>query len=150
MKKILLIVTLLWGTLAMAQAQTASAKKGVEKACMNYLDGFYEGNEAKLKESLSPQLFKFGYWKSKGAADYGKGEQMTYEQALAFARKVLAKKRFPKKSAPKKVEVLDVMNHIAAAKVTAWWGQDYILLVKKDDKWMIREVLWEGPLQQNN
>ncbi|NNK81307.1 MAG: hypothetical protein HKO93_07400, partial [Flavobacteriales bacterium] len=53
---------------------------------------------------------------------------------------------FPDDAAPMEVEVLDVMNHIAAAKVTAWWGYDYILLSKEGDKWMIEQVLWEGPL----
>jgi len=44
--------------------------------------------------------------------------------------------------------VLDVMNAIASAKVTGWWGYDYILLSKQNDKWMIEEVLWKGPLKQ--
>ena len=42
----------------------------------------------------------------------------------------------------------DIMNSIAAAKVTAWWGVDYILLSKQKEQWMIEQVLWEGPLQQ--
>ncbi|MFT4665894.1 MAG: hypothetical protein ACI8YQ_000945 [Polaribacter sp.] len=48
----------------------------------------------------------------------------------------------------KKVEVLDVENNIASAKVTAFWGIDYMLLSKVGDKWMIEEVLWEGPLEK--
>jgi hypothetical protein len=36
-------------------------------------------------------------------------------------------------------------NTIASAKVTAWWGIDYVLLSKQGDKWIIEQVLWEGP-----
>jgi hypothetical protein len=72
---------------------------------------------------------------------------MTWQQAIDFAKRVFEKKHFAKADAPKKVEVLDIMNTIAAAKVTAWWGVDYILLAKHEDKWMIDQVLWEGPLK---
>jgi len=33
---------------------------------------------------------------------------------------------------------------MAAAKVTAWWGTDYLLLGKFDGRWMIRDVLWKS------
>ena len=46
------------------------------------------------------------------------------------------------------VEVLNIGKTIAAAKVTAWWGIDYILLSKRGDVWMIEQVLWEGPLEK--
>jgi hypothetical protein len=67
---------------------------------------------------------------------------------LDYAKGVSVKKNFAKAGSPKKVEVLDIMNTVAAAKVTAWWGTDYILLAKKNEKWMIEQVLWEGPLQK--
>ena len=73
---------------------------------------------------------------------------MTFEKALAYAKNVKEKKQFAKDDAPKKVEVLDVSNSIAAAKVTAFWGVDYILLSKRGDKWMIEQVIWEGPLEK--
>ena len=59
-------------------------------------------------------------------------------------QKMLAKKDFAKSVSPKKVEVLDIGATIASAKVTAWWGIDYILLSKQGDKWVIEQVLWEG------
>ena len=124
------------------------AKEKVERACLDYLEGFYEGDTAKLIRSLKPTLYKFGYWKNKTTSNYDPDEHMTYAEALAYAKKVMEKKSFPKPGAPKKIEVLDIMNTIAAAKVTAWWGVDYILLAKKDERWMIEQVLWEGPLQK--
>jgi len=121
-------------------------KAGIEKACLNYLEGFYEGDTSKLAAALKPSLYKYGYWKNKDTGNYDPDGQMTYRQAIDYAKNVMAKKTFPKADAPKKVEVLDIMNTIAAAKVTAWWGVDYILLAKQNGKWMIDQVLWEGPL----
>ena len=73
---------------------------------------------------------------------------MTFEGALKFAKNVKEKKNFPKKGAPKKVEVLDVLDKIAAVKITAWWGTDYVLLSKRKTGWMIEQVIWQGPLKQ--
>jgi hypothetical protein len=120
------------------------AKQQVERACLDYIEGFYEGDTSKLIRSLKPTLYKFGYWKNK-EGKYEPDGQMTYRQALDYAKGVLEKKRFAKPDSPKKVEVLDIMNSIASAKVTAWWGVDYILLVKQGNAWMIEQVLWEGP-----
>ena len=128
--------------------QNTANKQLVEKACLNYIEGFYEGNTAKLKESLQPELNKFGFWKNKDTGEYEQRPHLSYESALAYAARVLENKEFPKADAPKKVEVFDIGNSIAAAKVTAWWGIDYMLLTKRGDKWMIEQVLWEGPYEE--
>ena len=146
MKKILTLA-LCFLTLQFSQAQT-SDKEGVKKACMNYIEGFYEGNASKLEASLQPTLNKFGFWKNKDTNVYEQVPHMSYDQALAYAKGVLDKKEFPKPDAPREVLVLDIGNSIAAAKVTAWWGIDYILLSKRGDKWMIEQVLWEGPFEK--
>ena len=145
MKRILIIITLFaFSNYASGQ----SSKEDVSKACLNYIEGFYEGDTIKLIKCLMPSLYKFGYWKDKTSGKYTSDGNMTYRQALDYANSVLNKKHFAKFDAPKKVEVLDVQNTIASAKVTAWWGVDYILLSKQNDIWMIEQILWEGPLQK--
>ncbi len=145
MKNILAISLCLF-VLNVIHAQTD--KEGVEKACMNYIEGFYEGNTSKLKASLQPTLNKFGFWKDKDTKEYNQVPHMSYDQALSYAKKVLEKKEFPKPDAPREVQVLDISDNIASAKVTAWWGIDYMLLSKRGDQWMIEQVLWEGPLKK--
>ncbi|HPG11251.1 MAG TPA: nuclear transport factor 2 family protein [Chitinophagaceae bacterium] len=127
---------------------SAQEKAKVERACLNYIEGFYEGDTAKLISTLKPTLYKIGYWKNKNTGAYDFDGQMTWRQAIDYAKRVSEKKNFAKPDAPKKVEILNIGNSIAAAKVTAWWGVDYILLSKEGDKWMIEEVLWEGPLEK--
>lgn len=124
---------------------SAQEKVKVERACLNYIEGFYEGDTAKLITSLKPSLHKLGYWKNKNTGVYDFDGQMTYREALDYAKNILTKKNFAKPDAPKKVEVFEIGNTIASAKVTAWWGIDYVLLSKQGDKWIIEQVLWEGP-----
>lgn len=118
----------------------------IKRACLDYIEGFYEGDTAKLIRSLDPTLYKIGYWKNDKSGKYDPDGQMTYRQAIDYAKRVAEKKNFPKPDAPKQVELLHTGNTIAAAKVTAWWGIDYILLAKQDNVWKIGQVLWEGPL----
>ena len=141
MKKLILILVLF----SVVKFSSAQEKEKVERACMNYIEGFYEGDSVKLITSLKPSLHKIGYWKNKNTGVYDFDGQMTYREALDYAKNVLAKKNFAKSDSPKKVEVLDIGNTIASAKVTAWWGIDYVLLSKQGDKWIIEQVLWEGP-----
>ena len=141
------ITTLLLCCLIIFSARAQDAKQKVERACLDYLEGFYEGDTSKLINCLNPSLYKFGYWQDKKTGKYAPDGNMTWRQAVDYAKRVYEKKNFTKANAPKKVEILDVMNTIAAAKVTAWWGVDYILLAKQNDKWMIDQVLWEGPLK---
>ncbi len=127
-------------------AQSKKDTEAVTKACMNYIEGFYEGDTVKIKYSLKPRLYKFGYWKDKASDTYNEESFMSYAEAIAYAKNVKEKKQFAPKTAPKTVEILDIGDQIAAAKITAWWGIDYMLLSKEGDKWMIEQVLWEGPL----
>jgi len=87
---------------------------------MNYIEGFYEGATMKLIQSLKPSLYKFGYWKNKTSGKYEPDGQMSYREALDYAKGVFDKKHFVKADASKKVKILDIMNTIASAKVTAW------------------------------
>jgi hypothetical protein len=128
-----------------AQPQGSPAdKEAVRRAATDYLEGFYEGDTAKLVRVLRPEMFKYGFFKGKEATDYT-GERMTYAEALTYARNFKANKRTTPATAPKQVEIYEVLNQTAAAKVTAWWGIDYLLLGKYDGKWMISHILWQGP-----
>ncbi|HMU45915.1 MAG TPA: nuclear transport factor 2 family protein [Chitinophagaceae bacterium] len=144
MKKIITVLVLF----ILVKPIAAQEKEKIERACLNYIEGFYEGDTVKLIASLKPTLYKIGYWKNKNTGIYDFDGQMTWRQALDYAKRVFEKKNFAKSDAPKKVQVLDIGNSIASAKVTAWWGIDYVLLSRQGDKWMIEEVLWEGPLEK--
>lgn len=147
MKNILSLL-FLFSISTLASAQNTDDVDLVKKACQDYIEGFYEGDTTKIIRSFKPSLNKLGFWKNKNTGKYKSAGHMSFEQAKGYANDVFVKKEFPKESAPKIIEVLDVMNQIASAKVTAWWGVDYILLSKEEDKWMIEQVLWEGPLQR--
>ncbi|MCB1023020.1 MAG: nuclear transport factor 2 family protein [Acidobacteria bacterium] len=145
MKKLTFIAILLLCLAGYSFAETKTDTEEVEKASLNYIEGFYEGNGEKLRACLIPSMLKYGFWKKQGSESFEPEGTMSFEEALKFAANVKEKKSYPKADAPKKVEVLEVSDKIAISKVTAWWGVDYLMLAKNDGKWMIRQILWEGP-----
>ena len=139
MKKVL--VVLLVAVSVTANAQPTDKLK-IERACLDYLEGFYEGDVTKLVRSLKPSLYKFGYGRNDETGEY-EGRQMTFDEALAYADNVKKTKNFAEADAPKEVVVFEVGERIASAKVTAFWGIDYLLLARQGDHWMIEQAIWE-------
>jgi Putative lumazine-binding len=125
-----------------AQHNPAADREGVRRAVLDYVEGFYEGDTTKLARSVAPTVYKYGYSKR---ADAYVGSQMPYENFMSFAKGVQAGRNLPPQNAPKDITLFDVQDQTASAKLTAWWGTDYLLLAKQDGKWMITHVLWQSP-----
>ena len=125
-------------------AQSDADREAVRRAALDYVEGFYEGDSAKLVRGVRPEVFKYGFWRKRDQTTYA-GERMTWDQILEYARKVKASGHTAPPTAPKEVQLLEVQNQTAAAKVTAFWGTDYLLLGKYDGRWMIASVMWQSP-----
>jgi|SRR5688572_8281617 len=125
-------------------AQGEGDREGVRRAALDYLEGFYEGDSTKHIRSIRPDVFKYGFWIPQDSSKYS-GQQMTWPEFHAYTRRVRENKRFAPTTAPKEVVIYEVLDQIASAKVTAFWGVDYLLLAKHDGKWMISHVLWQTP-----
>lgn len=133
--------TLMTGPL---KAQTAADQDGVKRAVLDYVEGFYEGDTVKLVRSIRPEVVKYGFYIPKGKTAYA-GEAMPWAEFLSYANGIKKSGKPAPATAPKQVTVLDVADQTASAKLTAWWGIDYLHLAKFDGKWMITQVLWQSP-----
>ena len=118
-------------------------RAAVHRAVSDYLEGFYEGDTAKLMRSLRPELAKYGFERGKDSSYVG--EKMSYSAAIDYARRFAAQKRTTPANAPREITIYEVQNQTASAKVEAWWGTDYLLLAKYDGRWMIAQVMWQSP-----
>jgi hypothetical protein len=138
-----LITTLtLTGALHAAFQQT-NDREAVRRAVLDYVEGFYEGDTAKIVRSIRPEVTKYGFYVPRDSSRYA-GEAMSYREMIDYAKNVKARGRPTPASAPKKVDVLDVADQTASAKLTAWWGIDYVQLAKYNGRWMILHVLWQS------
>ena len=101
-----------------------------------------DGRSRVVIESVHPDVVKFGFWMEDG--EYER-TPMSFDEMLGFADNVRESGQFPDESAPKRVEVLDVLDQTAVVKVYAWWGSDYMTMAKYEGEWKIVHVLWQGP-----
>jgi hypothetical protein len=116
---------------------------GVRQAVLDYVNGFYEGDTTLFIRSIRPEVSKFGFWRPADSTRY-QGDRMQWPDFHAFANRVKRSGRPAPATAPKEIRLLDVQDQTAAAKLTAWWGTDYLLLGKFDGRWMITHVLWQS------
>jgi len=139
-----LVATLTGSTLL---AQSADDRRAVERAVLDYVEGFYEGDTTKLVRSVHADVVKYGFYVPRDASTY-RGQPMPFAEFMSYANRVRASGRPAPADAPKVIEVFDVLDQTASAKLTASWGTDYLLLAKYDERWMIRQVLWQTPVRR--
>lgn len=144
MKNILGTIAMLLLINAGTQAQPTD-KELVYAAVEDYVDALYLVQPDRIKKSVHPELMKKGFWKGKDKTDYTYQGVMTFNDLVKLAETWNAK-GWLAKDAIKKIEIYDVQDQTASAKLTAYWGTDYFQLAKFDGKWMIVNILWQGPL----
>ena len=126
------------------QSSAATDRDAVRRAALDYLEGFYEGDSAKIVRSVRPDVRKVGYYTEQASPKY-LAEEMPYAEMIAYTNNFKKRGRTTPPTAPREVIVGEVNDQTATAKVVAWWGIDYLQLAKYDGKWMIVNVMWQSP-----
>jgi hypothetical protein len=143
-KRVSLIVAVLGLAIATSgdRLQAADDREGVRQAVLDYVEGIYQVEPARIERSVHPSLAKTGYWREKDKEGYASG-RMSFT-ALVDIAKTWNKDGNKAKGAPKEITIFDVQDQTASAKLVAAWGMDYFHLAKYDGKWMIVNVLWQS------
>jgi hypothetical protein len=129
---------------AQTTAGRAADSAGVRQAVLDYVEGLYLADTARIVRGVSPDLVKYGYWREGAGAEY-EGSSMSFAQLVALAKRWNANRRKDPAKMPKEVRVLDVLDKTAPARLTADWGVDYFHLAKLGGRWQIVQVLWQSP-----
>jgi hypothetical protein len=117
-------------------------RAAVEQAALDYVEGLYNADPARIERSVHPQLTKRGFWRNNATLPWGPQETMTYEQLVTLAKTWNADKK--RDTSIKKIDVFDVLDQTATAKTTAMWGVDYLHLAKYDGRWKIINIVWQA------
>jgi len=122
----------------------SSEKDGVRNTILDYVEGIYEVDSTRIERSVHPQLRKRGYWYNADKGKYADNLDMSFEQLRHLSATWNKDGNSANDKSPKKIEIYDVNDRTASAKLTAEWGIDYFQLAKLDGKWMIMNVLWQS------
>jgi hypothetical protein len=122
---------------------TSPDHAAVERAVQDYVEGVYQVAPERIERSVSPALVKRGFYRPDGAEAYRAPGAMSYEQLHELASFWNANGQ-QGDDLTYEIEVLDVLDVTAAAKLSAKWGIDYMHLEKQDGTWKIVQVLWQS------
>ena len=127
---------------AVAFTQAASDREAVRLAALDYVEGIYSVQPERIQRSVHSALVKRGFYKKDASTPYVE-MPMTYDQLVTLSKNW--NRDGTRDTSVKRVEVYDVLDQTAVAKVTASWGVDYMLLGKFDGTWKITQILWQSP-----
>lgn len=145
MKNLFLTISFTILSIYAISAQLSEDVKAVESACFDYIHTFYKADVTLAERSIHPSIRKTGFYYMEDKSQYSEQLELPYEEFLALAKRWNADGSRANENTPKEVEIFEVADQTAVAKITAVWGIDYVSLAKYGDKWQIVNVLWQSP-----
>jgi putative lumazine-binding protein len=141
MRTTLLFITLaLAAVLAPAADQTDPESAAIRQTALDYIDGWYTGDAARMEHALHPDLAKRivntdpkGGWSTLGQQS---------AMGLVLGTRSGAGKR-PESQRQEDVTILDHFQNVAMVKIVANDWVDYLQVAKFNGQWKIVNVLWE-------
>src|SRR5438477_4092696 len=143
MNKIASLITslLLFNAVAIAQDKSPSDSAAIRRTALDYIEGWYAGDAARMERALHPELAKRMI-----STDPKTGRtQFNHMGAMALVQRTRdgGGKKTPPDRQLKEITILDRYNNAAVVKIIASDWIDYLEIGKFNGDWKIINVLWE-------
>jgi hypothetical protein len=140
MRPLLTVLILLAGTARLAAAQSAADSAAIRATALDYIEGWYAGDAARMERSLHPELAKrIVETDQRGRSRLGQQSAMT----LVTSTRRGGGTDIPAGQRKSDVRILDVYGNAASVRVQAASWVDYMHVAKSNGRWVIVNVLWE-------
>ncbi len=128
-----------------AQTPAPSDEAAIRQTALDYIEGWYEADAARMERALHPELAK-----RMVAPDIRGHSRLNQMSAMTLVQSTHAGggSHTPKELQQKDITILDRFNNAAVVKIVASGWVDYLEEVKFDGQWKILNVLWELKSQQ--
>ncbi len=113
----------------------------IKETALNYIEGWYEGNAARMERALHPELAK-RIVRTNSQNNQSRLDQMSAMTLVQNTRRG-GGSQTPKEKQQKDVTILDVFENAASVKIVASNWIDYLHMAKFNGRWVIVNVLWE-------
>jgi len=125
---------------ATTSAQTSADSAAIRETALNYIEGWYEGNAARMERALHPELQKRIVQTDQTGKSFLGNMGASY---LVMNTRRGGGKNTPVDQQQKDVIILDIYRNAASVRVTAGAWIDYLHVAKWNGEWKIVNVLWE-------
>ena len=140
MKRALAFATLLALIAGVSAGSAPSDEDAITATAMDYIEGYYTGDAARMERALHPDLAK------RIVVDGPDGKSVLQDMTAKQLIQVTASgsgTRTPESERRMDVKVLDIYENAASVRITAGEWIDYLHLGMVDGEWKIINVLWE-------
>ena len=120
------------------QAQTAADSAAIRATALDYIDGWYTNDAARMERALHPKLAKRMVW-----ADSAGKSHLVDLTALELIQGTRAHPQAPPSERRKDVQILSTFGNAAVVRIDAQDWVDYLQQIKWNGKWKIINVVWE-------
>jgi hypothetical protein len=126
---------------ALVRAQSAADSTAIRATALDYIDGWYAADGARMERALHPELAKRNvYVDSNGRSHLIQMSAMTLVQGTRAG----GGSTIPAAQRSDSVKILDIFGNAASVRVRAATWVDYMHLAKYSGQWRILNVLWEN------
>lgn len=124
-----------------AQPAADPEAAAIRQTALDYIEGWYEGDAARMERALHPELAK-RIVMTDSATGNSRLDQMG---AMALIQRTRAGggRKTPRESQMKDLTILDRFQNAAVVKIVAAGWIDYLQEAKFNGEWKIVNVLWE-------
>jgi hypothetical protein len=124
-----------------AQPAADPEAAAIRQAALDYIEGWYEGDAARMEKALHPELAK-RIVMTDPASGKSRLDSMSAMTLVQYTRAGGGRKT-PKEAQMKDVTILDRFQNAAVVKVVATNWIDYLQVARYNGDWKIVNVLWE-------
>jgi hypothetical protein len=121
-------------------AQAAADSSAIRAVALDYAEGWYTGDSARMARALHPRLAKRIVMTRPGSES--RLGDMTAEQ-LIHGTAQGGGSRTPAAGRQADVQILDIFRNAASVRLTMSDWIDYLHVAKWNDQWVVINVLWE-------
>lgn len=141
MKYVMVVFGLVVISTVVAWGGPEGTEAGIKKTALDYGEGWYEGDAARMERALHPDLAKRVLMPD---ARTGKGrvEHMSAMTLVQYTRNG-GGKSVPSDQRKAEVKILDIFGNTASVKLEMHEWIDYMHMVRVRGEWKIVNVLWE-------
>jgi hypothetical protein len=134
-------VALLAAAVTHAQTNSSDDDAAIKVTALNYIEGWYEGDAARMESALHPELAKrmISTDPKTGRSQFNHMGAMQLVQNTRHG----GGNKTPKDEQLKEITILDRFNNAAVVKIVASGWIDYLEVAKLNGQWKIINVLWE-------
>ena len=140
MRKLACVCAFTLASAAAATAQTAADSAAIRATALDYVEGWYAGDAARMEKALHPDLAKrIVRNNAEGVSQLG---HQGAETLIGYTRSG-AGKNTPPAQQIKDVKILDIFRNTASVRAEMSGWIDYMHIAKWNGEWKIVNVLWE-------